>query len=58
MAALELYVRKLLGTKKAGLWWRTKNPMFGNISPDELMQMGKANAVYKFIAAAREANGD
>lgn len=57
-AALELYVRNLLGSQKAGLWWRSANPMFGGISPDQLCQVGRSEAVYKFIAAAREANGD
>lgn len=57
-AELELYVRTLLGPTKAGLWWRTANPMLGNISPDQMCQMGRAEKIYKFIAAAREANGD
>ena len=57
-ADLEQYVRDLLGADKAGLWWRSANPMFGGLAPDYLMQMGRSEAVYKFIAAAREANGD
>ena len=57
-AELELYVRTLLGPEKAGKWWRTPNPMFGDISPDHLCQLGRSESVYKFIAAAREANGD
>lgn len=57
-AELELYVRTLLGPEKAGRWWRTANPMMGNISPGLLCQMGRSEKVYKFIEAAREYNGD
>ena len=57
-AELELYVRTLLGPEKAGKWWRTANPMMGDISPDHLCQMGRAESVYKFIEAAHESNGD
>ena len=57
-ASCEQYVRDLLGSEKAGLWWTTPNPMFGGLTPDSLMRRGRSEKVYKFIAAAREANGD
>lgn len=56
--SLELYVCQLLGGEKAALWWTTNNPMLGNISPDDMIRFGRGDNLYRFIAAARECNGD
>jgi hypothetical protein len=37
-------------------WWSTKNPHLGEVSPLELVKMGKAQKVYSFIVGAIESN--
>ncbi len=39
-------------------WLRTKNLNFGNMSPVDLINRGRANRVHQFIVEAWEQNGD
>lgn len=39
---------------KAALWFKTPNPAFGNISPNELIELGRIHKVKQFIDAALE----
>jgi hypothetical protein len=38
--------------KKVAQWLETKNPMFGNIAPLRLMQVGRSRKVLEFIMQA------
>jgi len=41
---------------KAVLWIMVKNPHFGNISPLQLIAMGRIHRVKQFIENAKEGN--
>ena len=34
------------------LWFETKNPMLGGLSPNELIELGKLNKVVEFVTSA------
>lgn len=36
----------------AQLWFETKNPMLGELSPNELIELGKLNKVVEFVNSA------
>lgn len=36
----------------ARLWFETKNPMLGELSPNDLIKLGKLNKVVEFVASA------
>jgi hypothetical protein len=38
--------------KLAQLWFETKNPMLGELSPNDLIKLGKLNKVVEFVASA------
>ncbi len=42
--------------EKTTLWFVTPNPMFGNISPRDLIRFGKYKKLLKFILDARDEN--
>lgn len=42
--------------EKCALWFRTENPMFGNVSPEFLILCGRAEKVAKFVNAALDEN--
>lgn len=44
--------------EKIAYWLMTKNPMFGNVSPCELIALGKIKKVAEFVKAAKYENGD
>ena len=39
--------------KKTALWFRTLNPMLGNISPRDMIRLGRYQKLQKFIVAAK-----
>jgi hypothetical protein len=41
---------------KALTWYRTKNPMFGNVSAEDLVKCGRGHKVLQFIEYAEEEN--
>jgi hypothetical protein len=41
---------------KANLWFQTRNPHLGNISPLEMIQMGRFRKLEKFILYSLEEN--
>ncbi len=42
--------------KKAELWFNTKNPMLGNMSPIDMIKFGRYEKLQKFIFNARSGN--
>lgn len=44
--------------EKIALWLMTKNPMFGNVSPCELIALGRIKKVAEFVKYAKYSNGD
>jgi uncharacterized protein (DUF2384 family) len=42
--------------EKTALWFRTPNPMLGNISPRDMIRFGRYKRLLKFVTEAREAN--
>jgi hypothetical protein len=42
--------------QKAMLWFQTKNPMLGGVSPQEMMDAGREDKLIKFIEQAKESN--
>ena len=38
----------------AHMWFETENPMLGNISPNELIKLGKLNKVVEFVTSAEQ----
>lgn len=51
-------VKGILGAEKAMLWWKTANPMLGNIEPWKfcLTDQGETK-LFNFIMDAAENNG-
>lgn len=43
---------------KTHVWFHTKNPMFGNISPDEMIYRGRLEYLGRAITAMIEESGD
>ena len=43
--------------QKTALWFRTKNPMLGDISPRDMIRFGRYNKLRRFIISA-QAEGD
>lgn len=48
------YVIKVLGEEKAKLWWKTKNPHLGGMSPDYMLQVGREKKLLQWIEASKE----
>jgi hypothetical protein len=42
--------------EKTALWFRTPNPMLGNISPRDMIRFGRYKRLLKFVTEAREAD--
>jgi hypothetical protein len=42
--------------EKTALWFRTPNPMLGDISPRDMIRFGRYKRLLKFVTEAREAN--
>jgi len=42
--------------EKTALWFRTPNPMLGDISPRDMIRYGRYKRLLKFIVEAKEAN--
>lgn len=43
-------------TEKTSLWFRTPNPMLGNISPRDMIRIGRTTRLRKFVTEARKAD--
>jgi hypothetical protein len=43
--------------KKTALWFRTKNPMFGHVSPRDMIRYGRYGKVHRLVMDALEENG-
>lgn len=41
---------------KTALWFRTHNPMLGDISPRDMIRYGRYRRLLKFVTEAQEAN--
>lgn len=41
---------------KTALWFRTSNPMLGNVSPRDMIRYGRFKRLQRFILEAREEN--
>lgn len=37
-------------------WMRTRNPMLGNVSPNEMIHMGREEKLHEFVMEARTLN--
>lgn len=44
------------GDEKTYLWFRTKNPMLGEVSPTEMIEKGRGHRLAKFISEAESWN--
>lgn len=42
--------------EKTALWFRTTNPMLGNVSPRDMIRLGRYKRLLKFIVNARAEN--
>lgn len=42
---------------KTALWFRTPNPLLGDISPRDMIRLGRYSKLIKFITEARRHNG-
>ena len=43
--------------EKTALWFRTKNPMLGDISPRDMVRLGRYDRLRRFIISAMQDNG-
>jgi hypothetical protein len=41
---------------KTALWFKTKNPLFGNISPRDMIRYGRYEKLRRFVMSALEEN--
>ncbi len=54
---INLVIEQFDGDKrKAELWFNTKNPMLGNISPTDMIRFGRYEKLQKFISNVRSGN--
>lgn len=44
-------------SKKTAMWFKTPNPMLGDITPQNMVRLGRSNKLINFIMEAKEANG-
>jgi uncharacterized protein (DUF2384 family) len=42
---------------KTALWFKTPNPMIGDITPRDMIRLGRSKKLIRFIMDAREENG-
>jgi len=42
--------------RKTALWFKTPNPLLGNISPRDMIRFGRYERLSKFVQQARQAN--
>lgn len=51
------WVREILGTEKAPIWWQTENPLLGGVKPWHMTLNERTEAkLYRFIENAFENN--
>jgi hypothetical protein len=43
-------------SQKTALWFRTPNPMLGNVSPRDMIRLGRYQRLLQFIVSARAEN--
>ncbi len=44
--------------QKTSLWFKTPNPSLGEISPRDMIRLGRYKKLLRFVAEARQANPD
>lgn len=49
-------VVEILGQTKACVWWKTPNPMLGEVSPAFMLATGRARKLYSFVKQAQQDN--
>lgn len=49
-------IKEILSPRKASLWWRTRNPLLGNVIPQDMLATGRARKLYDFVKEAQAAN--
>ena len=54
--AIDLVAEFFDDSKKASLWFRTPNPLLGNITPIEMIRMGRIKKLLNVIQTAIEEN--
>lgn len=42
---------------KTAMWFKTPNPMLGDVTPRDMIRLGRSNKLIRFIMEAREENG-
>jgi hypothetical protein len=45
-------------SQKVGLWFELSNPMLGNLSPRDMIRVGRHKRLLNFVLEAREAGND
>lgn len=43
--------------QKTALWFKTSNPMLGDVTPRDMVRLGRAKKLIRFILEARNTNG-
>lgn len=43
---------------KTALWFKTPNPMIGDITPRDMIRLGRSNKLIRFIMEAKAENGE
>jgi hypothetical protein len=54
--ALALVAQHFKDGQKTVLWFKTSNPLLGNIAPREMIRVGRFNKLYRFITNALAEN--
>jgi uncharacterized protein (DUF2384 family) len=44
-------------SERTALWFRTPNPMLGDVSPRDMIRLGRYKRLLKFVLEARTVNG-
>jgi hypothetical protein len=56
-ALARTYVMDFLGPEKAALWWDAPNPLLGNVSPNDMVRLGKQDRLFQWIEQQMITNG-
>jgi hypothetical protein len=55
-AVLTNFVFEFLGAAKASQWWNAPNPMLGNITPNDMIRLGKRTRLFDWLEQQMAAN--
>jgi len=50
------FVLETLGRDKAVLWWHHKNPNLGNMTPNDMIKLGREEKLLRWIQCVKEEN--